>query len=203
MSGGEMAISAESVKELREKTGAGMLDCKKALESSDGDVAAAMEQLRKAGLASAGKRAGRQTQEGLVEAYIHPGGKIGVLLEVNCETDFVARTDQFKELVRDLAMQVAAAAPLSVSRDELPEDVVAKEKEILMAQASSMNKPENVLEKIVQGKMEKYYSEVALMEQPYVKEPKQKVEDRVKEAIASLGENINVRRFVRFKLGAE
>ena len=198
-----MAISAESVKELREKTGAGMLDCKKALESNDGDVAAAMEQLRKAGLASAGKRAGRQTQEGLVEAYIHPGGKIGVLLEVNCETDFVARTDQFKELVRDLAMQVAAAAPLSVSRDELPEDLVAKEKEILMAQASSMNKPESVLEKIVQGKMEKYYSEVALMEQPYVKEPKQKVEDRVKEAIASLGENINVRRFVRFKLGAE
>lgn len=198
-----MAISAESVRELREKTGAGMLDCKKALEKHEGDVSAAMEQLRKDGLASAGKRADRQTQEGLVEAYIHPGGKIGVLIEVNCETDFVARTDKFKELVRDIAMQVAAAAPLAVTREELSEDQVAKEKEILMAQAANMNKPENVLEKIVMGKMEKYYSEVALMEQPYVKEPKQKVEDRVKEAIAALGENINVRRFVRFKLGAE
>jgi elongation factor Ts len=203
MSGGEMAITAEAVRELREKTGAGMLDCKKALEKSEGDVAAAMEQLRKEGLASAGKRAGRQTQEGLVEAYIHPGGKIGVLIEVNCETDFVARTDQFKELVRDIAMQIAASAPLAVTREGLPEDLVAKEKEILMAQASNMNKPENVLEKIVLGKMEKYFSEVTLMEQPYVKEPKQKVEDRVKEGIAALGENINVRRFVRFKLGAD
>jgi elongation factor Ts len=198
-----MAITAEMVRELREKTGAGMLDCKKALEKNDGDVSAAIEQLRKEGLASAGKRAGRQTQEGLVEAYIHPGGKIGVLVEVNCETDFVARTDQFAELVRDMAMQVAAAEPIAVTREEVPEELWAKEKEILMAQAENMNKPAKVLEKIVEGKMEKFYSEVVLMEQPYVKEPKQKVEDRVKEAIASLGENINVRRFVRFKLGAE
>jgi len=198
-----MSITAEQVRELRENTGAGMLECKKALEKNDGDVAAAMDHLRKAGLASAGKRAGRQTQEGLVEAYIHPGGKIGVLVEVNSETDFVARTDPFKELVRDIAMQVAAAEPLAVTREDVPEELVAKEKEILMAQVADLKKPENVVEKIVLGKMEKFYSEVALMEQPYVKEPKQKVEDRVKEAIAAVGENINVRRFVRFKLGAD
>jgi elongation factor Ts len=198
-----MAITAEQVRELREKTGAGMLECKKALEKNDGDVTAAMDYLRKVGLASAGKRAGRQTQEGLVEAYIHPGGKIGVLVEVNSETDFVARTDPFKELVRDIAMQVAATDPLAVTREDVPEELVAKEKEILMAQVAGLDKPKNVLEKIVFGKMEKFYSEVALMEQPYVKEPKQKVEDRVKEAIAAVGENINVRRFVRFKLGAD
>ena len=198
-----MAITAEQVRELREKTGAGMLECKKALEKNGGDVAAAMDHLRKVGLASAGKRAGRQTQEGLVEAYIHPGGKIGVLVEVNSETDFVARTDPFKELVRDIAMQVAAAEPLAVTREDVPEELVAKEKEILMAQVADLKKPENVVEKIVLGKMEKFYSEVALMEQAYVKEPKQKVEDRVKEAIAAVGENINVRRFVRFKLGAD
>lgn len=198
-----MAISAELVRELREKSGAGMLECKKALEKTGGDVNAAMEHLRKVGLATAGKRAGRQTQEGLVEAYIHPGNKIGVLIEVNCETDFVARTDQFGELVRDIAMQVAAAEPLAVTREGIPGDLVAKEREILMAQTAGLNKPPEVLEKIVSGKLEKFYSEVALMEQPYVKDPKQKVEDRVKEAIAGLGENINVRRFVRFKLGAD
>jgi len=198
-----MAISAELVRELREKSGAGMLECKKALEKSDGDVNAAMEHLRKVGLASAGKRAGRQTSEGLVDSYIHPGGKIGVLLEVNCETDFVARTDKFSELVRDIAMQVAAAEPVAVTREGLPEDLVAKEREILMAQTAGLNKPQEVLEKIVSGKLEKFYSEVALMEQPYVKDPKLKVEDRIKEAIAGLGENINVRRFVRFKLGAD
>lgn len=200
---GEMAISAELIRELREKTGAGMLECKKALEECGGEVDAAVEKLRVQGLASAGARAGRAAQEGLVEAYIHPGGKIGVLIEVNCETDFVARTEPFKELVRDLAMQIAAADPVGVTREDLPEDLVAKEREILMAQASDMKKPQNVLEKIVQGRMEKFYTEAALMEQPYVKEPKKKVEDRVKEAIAALGENIIVRRFVRFKLGAE
>lgn len=198
-----MAISADLVRELREKTGAGMLECKKALEETSGEVEAAVEHLRKQGLASAGKRAARAAREGLVEAYIHPGGKIGVLIEVNCETDFVARTDPFKELVRDLAMQVAAAEPLAVKREELPEDLVAKEKEILMAQASGMNKPKEVMEKIALGRLEKFYAEASLMEQPYIKEPKKKVEDRVKEAIASLGENIVVRRFSRFKLGAE
>ena len=198
-----MAISAELIRELREKTGAGMLECKSALEESAGDVPAAVERLRKLGLASAGKRAGRAAKEGLVEAYIHPGGKIGVLIEVNCETDFVARTDQFRELVRDLSMQVAAADPLAVGREELPADLVSKEKEILMAQSSDMKKPQNVLEKIVTGRMEKFYSETVLLEQPYVKEPKKKVEERVKEAIAALGENIVVRRFVRFKLGAD
>jgi elongation factor Ts len=198
-----MAISAGLIKELREKTGAGMLECRNALNETGGDVQAAVEYLRKQGLAAAGKRAGRAAKEGLVEAYIHPGGKLGVLIEVNCETDFVARTDQFKELVRDLAMQVAASEPQAVKREDLPEDAVAKEKEILMAQVSDMKKPKEVLEKIVEGRMEKFYGEAALLEQPYVKEPKRKVDDRVKEAIAALGENIVVRRFARFKLGAD
>ncbi len=198
-----MAVSAELIRELREKSGAGMMECKKALDECSGDVEAAMEQLRKQGLATAGKRAGRATEQGLIDAYIHPGGKIGVLIEVNCETDFVARTDQFSELVRDLAMQVAAAEPYAVRREELPEDIVSKEREILMAQASEMNKPQNVLDKIVEGRMDKFYKEAVLLEQPYIKEPKQTVEDRTKEAIATLGENIVVRRFVRFKLGAE
>jgi elongation factor Ts len=198
-----MAISAGSIKELREKTGAGMLECRNALAETGGDVEAAVEHLRKQGLAAAGKRAGRAAEQGLVEAYIHPGGKLGVLIEVNCETDFVARTDQFKELARDLAMQVAASEPQAVRRDDLPEGKVAKEREILMAQVSDMKKPKEVLEKIVEGRMEKFYGEAVLLEQPYVKEPKRKVEDRVKEAIAALGENIVVRRFARFKLGAD
>ncbi len=198
-----MAISTELIRELREKTGAGMLECRNALAHSGGDVEAAVELLRKQGLAAAGKRAGRAAKEGLVEAYIHPGGKLGVLVEVNCETDFVARTDQFKELARDLAMQVAASEPQAVKREELPEAMVTKEREILAAQVSDMKKPKEVLDKIVEGRMEKFYTEAVLLEQPYVKEPKRKVEDRVKEAIAALGENIVVRRFARFKLGAD
>jgi len=196
-----MAVTAKDVKELREKTGAGMMDCKRALQECDGDIAAAIEYLRKKGIAAAAKRAGRATCEGLIEAYVHPGGRIGVLIEVNCETDFVARTDEFKQLARDLAMQVAAAEPLAVRREELPEEVVSKEREILTAQVSEMNKPKEVMERIVNGKMEKFYSEVTLLEQAYVKDPKKKVEDRIKETIAKLGENIVVRRFARFKLG--
>ena len=198
-----MAIAASVVKELRDKTGAGMLECKKALEASSGDVGAAVEYLRKHGLAAAQKRADRAAEEGLVESYIHPGGKIGVLIEVNSETDFVARTDEFKILARDLAMQVAAAAPLAVRREELPDDLVEKEKEILTAQTEGLKKPPQVIEKIVAGKLEKFYKEVCLMEQAYIKDPKKSVQDRVKETMSVLGENIVVRRFARFKLGAD
>jgi elongation factor Ts len=198
-----MAITAATVKELRDKTGAGMLECKKALEASAGDIEAAVDYLRKQGLAAAQKRADRAAEEGLVESYIHPGGKIGVLIEVNSETDFVARTEEFKTLVRDLAMQVAAAAPLAVGREGLPEALVSKEKEILMAQASNLNKPAPVLEKIVAGKLEKFFKEVCLMEQAYIKDPKKSVQDRVKEVMSVLGENIVVRRFARFRLGAD
>jgi elongation factor Ts len=198
-----MAIAAAVVKELRDKTGAGMLECKKALEENEGNVEAAVEYLRKQGLAAAQKRADRAAEQGLVESYIHPGAKVGVLIEVNSETDFVARTDEFKALAKDLAMQVAAAAPVAVGREGLPEDLVGKEKEILMAQAEGLKKPPQVLEKIVSGKMEKFYKEVCLLEQAYIKDPKMTVQDRIKETMSVLGENIVVRRFARFKLGAD
>jgi len=198
-----MAIAAAVVKELRDKTGAGMLECKKALEENEGNIEAAVEYLRKQGLAAAQKRADRAAEQGLVESYIHPGAKVGVLIEVNSETDFVARTDEFKALAKDLAMQVAAAAPVAVRREELPEDLVGKEKEILMAQAEGLKKPPQVLEKIVSGKMDKFYKEVCLLEQAYIKDPKMTVQDRIKETMSVLGENIVVRRFARFKLGAD
>jgi elongation factor Ts len=198
-----MGIAAAAVKELRDKTGAGMLECKKALEESEGNIDAAVEFLRKQGLAAAQKRADRAADQGLVESYIHPGGQVGVLVEVNSETDFVARTDEFKALAKDLAMQVAAASPLAVSREELSEDLVSKEKEILMAQADGMKKPPEVIEKIVTGKLEKFFKEVCLVEQPYIKDPKTSVQDRIKETMSVLGENIIVRRFARFKLGAD
>ena len=194
-------ISANAVKELREKTGAGMMDCKKALTEAGGDFAKAEEVLRKKGLSAAAKKAGRIASEGAVASYIHMGGKIGVLLEVNCETDFVARTDGFQALVKDLAMQIAAAAPRWVRREEVPADVVAKEIEIAKAQMREQKKPEAILEKIATGKVEKFYGEFCLMEQPFVKDDKKKIQDVLTEAVAKIGENIQIRRFARFVLG--
>ena len=194
-------ITAGAVKELREKTGAGMMDCKKALSESGGDFAKAEEFLRKKGLASAAKKAGRVASEGAVGSYVHMGGKIGVLVEVNCETDFAARNEAFQALVKDVAMHVAAAAPQYVRREEVPAEVVAKELEIAKGQAREQKKPEAIIEKIAQGKVDKFYKEVCLLEQPFVKDDKKSVEDVVKDAIAKIGENIQVRRFARFVLG--
>jgi elongation factor Ts len=194
-------ISANAVKELREKTGAGMMDCKKALTEAGGDFGKAEEVLRKKGLAAAAKKAGRIASEGAVASYIHMGGKIGVLLEVNCETDFVARTEGFQTLVKDLAMHVAAAAPLYVRREEVPADVLEKEREIARAQAREQKKPDAIIEKIATGKVEKYFEEFVLLDQKFVKEDKKKVAEVVTEAVAKIGENIQVRRFARFVLG--
>jgi len=194
-------ISAASVKELRERTGAGMMDCKKALVETNGDVTKAADYLREKGLAAAAKKAGRITAEGLVESYIHGGGKIGVLVEVNCETDFVAKTDEFKTLVRDIAMQIAAAKPEYVTREEVPEAVIAKEKEILAAQAANEGKPEKIIQKMVEGRIEKFYKELCLLEQPFVKDPDKTVKQLITEKISQIGENISMRRFVRFELG--
>ncbi len=194
-------VSASAVKELRERTGAGMMDCKKALAEAGGDSAKAEEILRKKGLSAAAKKAGRIASEGAVGSYIHMGGKMGVLVEVNCETDFVARTEGFQALVKDLAMQIAAAAPLYVRREEVPPEVVSKELEIAKHQAREQKKPEAIVEKIAQGKVDKYYKEVCLLEQPFVKDDKKTVQDMVTEAIARIGENISVRRFARFVLG--
>jgi len=194
-------ISANAVKDLREKTGAGMMDCKKALTEAGGDVAKAEEVLRKKGLAAAAKKAGRVASEGLVASYIHMGGKIGVLIEVNCETDFVARTEGFQTLVKDLSMHVAAAAPQYVRREEVPAALVEKEMEIARHQAREQKKPEAIVDKIAAGKVEKFYKEVVLLEQAFVKDDKKSVGDVVTEAVAKIGENIQVRRFARFVLG--
>jgi len=196
-----MSISASLVKELREKTGAGFMDCKEALKECEGDADRAVEYLRKKGLSSAAKRAGRQAREGVVGSYIHMGGKIGVIVEVNCETDFVARTDDFQELVNDLAMQVAAARPLYTRRDEVPPELVEKEREIFKAQALESGKPENVLERIVDGKVEKFYQDVCLEEQDFIKESGIKVLDHVKGLAGKLGENVQINRFARFEIG--
>jgi elongation factor Ts len=196
-----MEIKSNLVKDLRERTGAGMMDCKKALEESAGDVEKAIEFLRIRGLSKAAKKAGRETSEGLVVSYIHPGNRIGVLLEVNCETDFVARTDDFQNLVKNLAMHIAAASPLGVSRDDISADLIAKEKEVFKAQALEEGKPAAVVDKIVTGRMDKFFAESALMDQIYVKDNDKKVSDLVNEAIAKLGENIKVARFARFQLG--
>ncbi len=196
-----MEISASQVKELREKTGAGIMDCKKALSESKGDMEAAIKYLREKGLAAAQKKAGRTTAEGIVYSYIHGGGRIGVLLELNCETDFVARTEDFQQLAKDLAMHIAAMNPRYVSREDVPGEVIEKEKEIYMNQARESGKPEQVIEKIAQGKLEKFFKEVCLLEQPFVKDPDRTVEKLITEAVARLGENINVRRFVRFRVG--
>jgi elongation factor Ts len=194
-------VSAAVVRELRDKTGAGMMDCKKALAESSGDMEKAVDWLRTKGLASASKKAGRATREGLIYAYVHTGGKVGVLIEVNCESDFVARTDDFQELCKDLGMQVAAAAPRCVRREEFPADVLEREKAIFVTQALESGKPPAVVEKMVQGRIEKLYKETVLLEQPFIREPDTTVEDRVKTAIAKLGENMSVKRFVRYQLG--
>ncbi len=196
-----MAISAKVVKELRDKTGAGFMDCKKALEEANGDIEKAIEILKKKGIAKAAKKASRTASEGLIGSYIHHGGKIGVLVEVNCETDFVARTEDFKNLVNEIAMQIAASSPLYVKREDIPEDVLEKEKEVFRAQALESGKPEKIIDKIVNGKMEKYYKEVCLLEQPYIRDDEKTVQDLINEAIAKLGENIVVKRFVRFVIG--
>ena len=194
-------VSASMVKELREKTGAGMMDCKKALAEAAGDFAKAEEVLRKKGLSAAAKKTGRAATEGAVASYIHMGGKIGVLVEVNCETDFVARTEGFQALVKDLAMHIAAAAPDFVRREEVPAEVTARELDIGRAQAREAKKPEAIIEKIATGKLDKYFEERVLLEQKFVKDDKKKVGDVVTEAVAKIGENIQVRRFARFVLG--
>ncbi|MFO7725360.1 MAG: translation elongation factor Ts [Oceanipulchritudo sp.] len=193
-------ITAKMVGELRAKTGAGLMDCKKALSESGGDEAKAIDLLRRKGMASASKKAGREASDGLIESYIHMGGKVGVLIEVNCETDFVAKTDDFKALVRDIAMHIAATNPTAVRREDVPPEVIEKEKEIAALQVTG--KPENIVEKIVSGKIEKVYQEIVLMEQPFVKNPDQTIQDLLKEQIAKLGENIVVNRFARFQIGA-
>jgi len=196
-----MAITASQVKELRIKTGAGMMDCKKALEASNGDMGKAVTYLREKGIAKAESKMGRATSEGLVATYIHTGSKLGTLVEVNCETDFVAKTEEFKTLAKELAMQVAATDPLVVQRGDLSEEIVGKEKSIYHTQALSSGKPEKAIEKIIEGKLEKFYATVCLMEQLYVRDPNKTIGTFIKESIAKFGENIAVRRFVRFKLG--
>ncbi|CAG5077755.1 Elongation factor Ts [Thermobacillus xylanilyticus] len=196
-----MAITAAEVKELREKTGAGMLDCKKALEEANGDMTRAAEILREKGLAAAAKKAGRIATEGVVESYIHGGGRIGVLVEVNCETDFVGKTDQFREFVRDIAMHIAASNPKYVRREEVPQEELDKEREILRTQALNEGKPEKVVEKIVEGRISKYFEENCLLEQPFVKDPDKTVQELLNEKISTIGENISIRRFARFELG--
>ena len=194
-------ISAQDVKDLRERTGAGMMDCKKALTEADGDMEKAIDLLREKGLAAAAKKAGRIAAEGIVEAYIHGGGRIGVLVEVNCETDFVAKTDEFKSFCRDIAMQVVAASPEYVRREEVPEHVLERERNIARQQAINDGKPEKILDKIVDGRIEKFYKEVCLMEQVYIKDNDLTVDKYLTSKIAKIGENISIRRFARFVVG--
>lgn len=196
-----MAITAQQVKELRERTGAGVMDCKSALKEMDGDVEKAIEHLRKSGILKAAKKADRPTGEGIIASYVHAGAKLAVLVEINCETDFVARTDEFRSFAKDIAMHVAAQNPLVVSREDLPPNLLEKEKEIYREQALSSGKPEKIVDRIVDGRIEKYYGEVCLLEQPFVKDTDVTVGDLVTQTIASLGENIRVARFVRMKLG--
>lgn len=195
-----MKISASLVKELREKTGAGMLDCKNALVETNGDLEKAVDLLREKGLASAAKKAGRVASEGLVDSYIH-GGRIGAIVEVNSETDFVAKTDDFKELVRDIAMHVAASNPKYVSRDDVHPDEIAREKEVLMQLTINEGKPAHIAEKIVDGRMEKFYEQICLLDQAFIKEPSKTINDLLNENIAKIGENLKIRRFVRFEVG--
>ncbi|THB64957.1 MAG: translation elongation factor Ts [Desulfovibrio sp.] len=196
-----MAISAQQVKALRDKTGAGMMDCKKALQESGGDEAKAVDWLRQKGLSKAAKRAGRATSEGLIGSYIHSTGKIGVMVEVKCETDFVAKSDKFQEFAKNLAMQIAATNPVCVSPDQLPQDVLEREKAIYRQQALDEGKPENIVDKIVEGRVKKYYKEVCLIEQPFIKDDKVVIQDLINELVAVLGESILIGRFTRMALG--
>ena len=196
-----MAISATLIKELREKTGVGIMDCKAALTECDGDLDKAVDHLRKKGIATAKKRGGRETSQGQVQAYIHAGGKIGVLVEANCETDFTGKTDDFTSFVKDVAMQIAATSPIAIDRENIPGDIVEKEKDIYATQAKDSGKPEKVIEKIVEGKLKKFFSESCLLEQTFVKNSDITVQDLVNELIAKTGENIVIKRFSRFQLG--
>ena len=196
-----MSIDAKIVKELRDKTGAGMMDCKRALVETDGNLVKAVEALRKAGVTKAEKKGIRSAQEGLVYSYIHHGGRLGVLVEVNCETDFVAKTDGFNELVHNLAIQIAATNPVSVSREQVPEELVKSEQDIYTEQAKNSKKPDKMIEKIVTGKMDKYFQEICLLEQPFIKDPDKIVKDLITESIATLGENISVGRYIRYAVG--
>ncbi len=196
-----MAISATLIKELREKTGVGIMDCKASLIECDGDLEKAVDHLRKKGIATAKKRGGRETSQGQVQSYIHSGGKIGVLVEANCETDFTGKTDDFTSFVKDVAMQIAATNPIAIGRESVPEDVLEKEKEIYTSQAKDSGKPEKVIEKIVEGKLKKFFSEACLLEQTFVKNSDITIQDLVNELIAKTGENVVIKRFSRFQLG--
>jgi len=198
-----MAITTKMVKDLRDKTQAGMMDCKKALESTGGDMEKAVDLLRQKGLAVAAKRANRATSEGVVATYIHAGGKLGVMVELGCETDFVAKNDDFREFAKDLAMHIAAANPISISRDEVPANVIAREKDIFVQQALDSGKPEAIVEKMVNGKIEKFLAEVALLEQKFVKNPDLSIQDLLNELVGKMGENISIKKFARFQVGAE
>ncbi len=196
-----MEITSGMVKELRDRTNVGMMDCKKALQDSSGDMEKAVDLLRQKGLAKAMKRAGREAADGLVHAYIHSGGKIGVLVEVNCETDFAAKSEDFGEFVRNVALQIAAANPLGINPEDIPQDIVERERAIYLAQAQESGKPQNILEKMVDGKMRKFYEENLLMQQKYIRDPDKTIEDYLNELIAKIGEKIQVRRFCRYQLG--
>jgi len=196
-----MSIDAKTVKELRDKTGAGMMDCKNALKDSDGNIEQAIDYLRKTGITKAEKKGSRDTKEGIIYSYIHAGGRLGVLIEVNCETDFVAKTDSFVELSHNLAMQIAATNPIALERESIPESVISREKEIYADQAKSSGKPENIIEKMVDGRMNKFFQENCLMEQAYIKDSEKKVLDLLTESIATLGENITISRYTRFAVG--
>jgi elongation factor Ts len=196
-----MEITAKQVKELREKTGAGMMDCKKALTEAKGDLEEAVKHLREQGIAKAATKSGRSTSEGVVASYIHPGDKLGVLVEIACETDFVARTEKFRQFTHDVAMHIAASAPLCVSREEVDPKLIDQEREIYRTQAKNEGKPDKIIDRIAEGKLEKYFAEIVLQEQPFVKDNDMTISDYVKEAIGSLGENIQIKRFTRFRLG--
>lgn len=198
-----MAITSKMVKDLRDKTQAGMMDCKKALEKTDGDMEKAVDLLRQKGLAIAAKRAGRATSEGVIETYIHAGGKLGVMVELGCETDFVAKNEDFKEFARDIAMHIAAASPISITREEVPAEVISREKEIYVQQALDSGKPEAIVEKMVTGKIEKFMAEIVLLEQKFVKNPDLTIQDLLNELVGRIGENISVKRFARFQIGVE
>jgi elongation factor Ts len=194
-------ITSQMVKDLRDKTGAGMMDCKKALSENAGDMEKAIDFLRQKGLAVAAKRAGRATSEGVIETYIHAGGKLGVMVELNCETDFVAKTDDFRDFARDVAMHVAAANPVSLSREDVPADLVERERQIYVQQALDSGKPANIVEKMVVGKIDRYLSEICLLEQQFVKNPEKSIQDMLTGLIGKMGENVSIRRFVRFQVG--
>jgi len=196
-------VTADMVKELRARTSAGMMDCKKALQECGGNMDAAIQWLRQKGLAMAAKRAGRSTSEGVIQSYIHTGNKLGVMVEVDCETDFVAKTERFIEFARDIAIHIAATNPVCIRREDLPREVLEKERKLYETQAKEQGKPEKIIDKIVQGRLEKFYKEVCLLEQPFVKDPDKSIQDLLNELIASIGENISIRRFVRFQVGQE